>query len=98
MYVAEKMFRPAPEYTRFSVRNIDVWSSVGSSAAELVAILRAATPGMTTDGAFVPFGDDVFVREDVAVEAAGEGAVTEELAGGAVAAGFVGPPKSWLYA
>jgi hypothetical protein len=44
-YVIEKMFRPVPEYTRFSVLNIAFSSRVGSRLLEVLAIFDAATPG-----------------------------------------------------
>jgi hypothetical protein len=80
------MFRPLPEYTRFSVRNIADSSSVGSRLDEVLAIFTAATPGATPWPPFALCGEGEFVGFLAA------GAATVAAAGAGVGAGVSDPP------
>jgi len=89
--MAEKMFRPVPEYTRLSVRNIADSSSVGSRLEEVLAIFFAATPGATPRPVFVACAEEeealtVFAGAAVVVGTTGTGAGALEPPNSAFAA------------
>ena len=85
VYVAEKIFRPVPEYTRLSVRSIAVSSSVGSRLAEVVAIFVAATPGAFPPGiAGFPLELELDEPADEADLLVGAATITGAAGGGGV--------------
>jgi hypothetical protein len=101
--IAEKIFRPDPEYTKLSVLNIADSSSVGSKLDDVLAIRFAATPGAVACPVACPVVCPArpFPAGTTATSVSSRllpVPVTGALTRGAVAAGFGDPPKKLSYA